>query len=338
MRLEPSARLASRRRPFLGCSPIAILRPRIQRTFGGRAGRRRSSSVVSGCKAGVWTPVQGCLKEGFRRPPARRTPVDRWLDLSLQIRRLDGGRRGEPALARPEPLSGGAGSMSRLPRCRRVNARPTEAPDQPVVTCSESVSNCATRARRLACPSGRSQARPDRRSRSCPASSAASSHRWPPRPLARAGAVVGLDVRIRAYPGGDPDSGTRHRPGCWCIGTDWRRPCASATRSPCRSSATSAHGMRASRDWSTRRAVATPRGRSRTRVTDVQSLVRRLQLKVRDGGEDRVLLVVADTHHNHAVVRGSRPTFDAQFPVDARTALADLSAGRCPRGSALVFL
>ena len=66
-------------------------------------------------------------------------------------------------------------------------------------------------------------------------------------------------------------------------------------------------------------------------------LMRRAALKLRDGGEDRLLLVVANARHNRDMVAPPGP--HRRFvPVDARTALADLSAGRCPAGSLLVFL
>ncbi len=74
------------------------------------------------------------------------------------------------------------------------------------------------------------------------------------------------------------------------------------------------------------------------RLTDVQSLLRRLALKRRDGGVDRVLLVVRGTHGNRAAVREYASPLRDAFPLMPRQALAALSAGRDPGGDALILL
>ena len=48
--------------------------------------------------------------------------------------------------------------------------------------------------------------------------------------------------------------------------------------------------------------------------------------------------LVADTHHNRAVLRELGPTFAAMFPMGGRMALASLRAGVDPGASALVVL
>lgn len=74
-----------------------------------------------------------------------------------------------------------------------------------------------------------------------------------------------------------------------------------------------------------------------TRVDDIQALERRLGAKSRDLGINRVILLVADTRHNRAVVSNNRAIRD-RFPVSTRACLAALGAGRDPGGDALVFL
>jgi transcriptional regulator with XRE-family HTH domain len=74
------------------------------------------------------------------------------------------------------------------------------------------------------------------------------------------------------------------------------------------------------------------------RPTDLQALTRRVALKRRDGGVDCVVLLLADTRWNRAVIREHRESLRSSFPVDGRSALAALAAGRAPDGDALVLL
>ena len=74
-----------------------------------------------------------------------------------------------------------------------------------------------------------------------------------------------------------------------------------------------------------------------TRVDDVQALERKINLKQRDLALGRVILVVADTRHNRAVVERV-PALKERFPVSTRACLAALGVGRDPGGDALVIL
>jgi transcriptional regulator with XRE-family HTH domain len=74
-----------------------------------------------------------------------------------------------------------------------------------------------------------------------------------------------------------------------------------------------------------------------TRIDDVQALERRIGSKQRDLGIARVILLVADTRHNRAVV-ANNPAIGSRFPISTRACLAALGAGRDPGGDALVFL
>jgi transcriptional regulator with XRE-family HTH domain len=74
-----------------------------------------------------------------------------------------------------------------------------------------------------------------------------------------------------------------------------------------------------------------------TRVDDVQALERKINLKQRDLGIARVILVIADTRHNRSVIRRV-PELSRRFPVSTRACFAALSVGREPAGDALVIL
>jgi transcriptional regulator with XRE-family HTH domain len=75
-----------------------------------------------------------------------------------------------------------------------------------------------------------------------------------------------------------------------------------------------------------------------TRLRDVQALCRRVNLKARDGGVDRVILLVAGTRHNRHVVRLAVAELAGVFPGRGRDALAALQAGRLPPADAVVLL
>jgi transcriptional regulator with XRE-family HTH domain len=75
-----------------------------------------------------------------------------------------------------------------------------------------------------------------------------------------------------------------------------------------------------------------------TRLLDAQALARRLALKRRDGDVDHVTLLVADTRGNRAVLRAFADALAADFPVPGARALAALSAGRDPGGSAVILI
>jgi transcriptional regulator with XRE-family HTH domain len=154
--------------------------------------------------------------------------------------------------------------------------------------------------------------------------------------IARIGAVVGLDIRVRVYPGLAPvrDAGQvalvgrlRARlPAGLSLATEVPLPISGDQRA-----------------WD---AVidglagtdARLHVEAETRLYDVQAQARRIALKARDGGAGAVLLLVADTPRNRVAVRSADASLADSFPVPARVALTALSAGRHPGGSAVVFL
>ena len=154
--------------------------------------------------------------------------------------------------------------------------------------------------------------------------------------LARIGAVCGLDVRIRAYPGPTPlrDAAQialfdrlRGRLGPTLV---------MRTEVPLQL-------LGDLRAWDAVIAgfepVADPlHTEGETRLYDAQGQLRRIALKARDSGVDTVLLVIADTPRNRAAARAAGPMMTEGYPIRPRAALSSLAAGQHPGGSAVIFI
>lgn len=152
--------------------------------------------------------------------------------------------------------------------------------------------------------------------------------------LARWGAVVGLDVVLRAYPGGSPlrDAAQLRllRRARQLIGEGWRW----RTEVP------------VSADPMERRAfdAVISRGGVRiameaiSRLVDAQAQVRALSLKQEAAGLGRVVMVLADTRHNRAALGEAEPTLRAAFPEGSRAILAALRAGAIPPANGVVLV
>jgi hypothetical protein len=98
------------------------------------------------------------------------------------------------------------------------------------------------------------------------------------------------------------------------------------------------------RSWAIRAWDAVIRGvdwrrpvEAETVLDDIQALERRLALKVRDGGVDGVILVIADTPRNRRALAAAPGRFSG-FDRNARRVLSALAAGRDPGGSSLILL
>jgi transcriptional regulator with XRE-family HTH domain len=154
--------------------------------------------------------------------------------------------------------------------------------------------------------------------------------------VARVAAAVGLDARLRLYPGPDPirDAGhvrlierLRARLGAGLIlRMEVPLPIDGDPRAL---------------DAVLDRLIGLDRRlpvEVETRISDLQAQYRRLMLKVRDAGFEHLLLVVADTRRNREAVRAAPDLLRVLFPVSGRNALAALREGRHPGGSALVLL
>jgi transcriptional regulator with XRE-family HTH domain len=155
--------------------------------------------------------------------------------------------------------------------------------------------------------------------------------------LARVGAVVGLDVRVRSYPG---PTAVRDA-GQVALLTRFRRSLHPTLR--LRLEVPIPHGED-QRAWDG--VIAGLAGgpstsmpaEAESRLHDVQGQLRRIQLKARAANEEHVLVVIAATRTNRRAVREAWPLLKDEYPVPARHALAALRAGRHPGGSALVLV
>jgi len=146
-------------------------------------------------------------------------------------------------------------------------------------------------------------------------------------------AAVGLDLSVRAHPGGEPLRDAAHvallgrfraclhrslrfmtevafpmagDPRAWdavVLGDDWR------------------HGVEAE-----------------TRPRDRQALERRLALKLRDGDVSSMSLLLLDSRHNRDFVRAHGTALADRFPIHGRRSLELLRAGVNPRGNSIILL
>ena len=151
--------------------------------------------------------------------------------------------------------------------------------------------------------------------------------------VAALGAVVGLDVRLRAYVAGDPirDAGqlrllSRLR-SVSGPGLTWRTEVPLPLADDRRAWDAVIHGP----GW-------TVHVEAETVIQDVQALERRLLLKRRDGGAEAVILLMADTRRNRRVVTAAHQAGAlAELPVRTRGLLRCLRLGTAP-GSGILFL
>jgi len=150
--------------------------------------------------------------------------------------------------------------------------------------------------------------------------------------LAAMCAVVGLDLRLRAYPAGDAirDVGQQRL-------LERLRLRLHPTLRWSTEVALPIEGDR--RAWDA--VIRGPGWRlpveAETVLDDLQVLERRLALKQRDGAADHVILLVADTRRNRRALAAAPGAF-AALPLRTRDVLRALGAGRDPGGSGIVIL
>ena len=157
-----------------------------------------------------------------------------------------------------------------------------------------------------------------------------------PRPavLARHAAAVGIRVRIKAYPEGEPlrdaaQVGLVHK---------FRQRLPSAQ--PLQLEVPVTDDDRDGRAWDA--VVALAGGHCAlefvTRFHDCQAQLRAFHLKLRDGSVDRLVIVVNATHANRRAVAAAAGILDDTFPLGTRSLVASLAAGRDPGANVLMFL
>ncbi|HET8785338.1 MAG TPA: hypothetical protein VFM38_06865 [Candidatus Limnocylindrales bacterium] len=154
--------------------------------------------------------------------------------------------------------------------------------------------------------------------------------------LAKVGAVVGLDVRLRAYPGPVP----LRDAGQIALLDRLRQRLAPTLTMRTEVPLQIAGDLRA---WDAViggfEPLAEPlHAEAETRLYDVQAQLRRIALKARDAGVEAILLVLADTPRNRGAVQAAGSILFDSYPVPSRGALRALRQGRHPGGSALVFV
>jgi hypothetical protein len=154
--------------------------------------------------------------------------------------------------------------------------------------------------------------------------------------LARLGAAVGLDVRVRAYPGPSPILDAAQMALLGRLRARLPKHLLFRTEVPLPSL-----GDQRAWDASISRLVGIADVlpvEAETRLVDGQAQFRRISLKLRDSGLEHVLVVLADTRRNRGVLRSASSILSGDFPVSPRRALAALSAGHHPGGSAIVLI
>jgi transcriptional regulator with XRE-family HTH domain len=152
--------------------------------------------------------------------------------------------------------------------------------------------------------------------------------------LARYCAAVGLDLSVRAFPGGAPlrDVGQlrllARLSGLLADGWTWRTE-VPVTAHPADRRAIDAVLTRSGQRVGIE-AVA--------RIGDAQATARMIALKQEAVGLRRMILLLADTRHNRAAVVAGEATLRPAFPLRTRAVLGALRAGLPPASNGIVFL
>lgn len=151
--------------------------------------------------------------------------------------------------------------------------------------------------------------------------------------LSLAFAVLGMDLTARAYPSGDAIRDAASQ----ALLERLHRRCYPSIRWRTEVPLPMAGDLRA---WDAT-GVAPAFGfavEAETRLRDLQAQERRWSLKQRDGGFERLIVLVADTRANREVVRLHADWVANRFPVPGRRALELLAAGIDPGGDSLILL
>jgi transcriptional regulator with XRE-family HTH domain len=148
--------------------------------------------------------------------------------------------------------------------------------------------------------------------------------------------VVGRDLGLRAYPGGDP---LRDTPSQRLLerfrsqlhtSLGWRTEVPLPIEGDLRAWDAEIRG-RVPRRWRCR-------VEAETRIADGQALERKLALKLRDDPGGHLVLLVADTRVNRAAIAAIRQGLRELFPGNPRELLRALRAGRDPATNGIVLM
>lgn len=153
--------------------------------------------------------------------------------------------------------------------------------------------------------------------------------------LGRIASVVGVDLWVRLYPGGEPLRDAGHADLFDAVRQSCHPSLAVRGKVPL-------GDARDQRAWDM---VVTDRVGARcgveldTRLLDAQAQSRRIALKRRDDDVDRALWVLTDTRANRAALDGARGFLSMSFDVDARRdVIASLQRGDLPARDSLILM
>jgi transcriptional regulator with XRE-family HTH domain len=150
---------------------------------------------------------------------------------------------------------------------------------------------------------------------------------------ARLCGAVGLDLSVRPFPGGDPIRDAAHVALLGRLrsrlpaSVPWRTEVPLSIPGDLRAWDAVIGGSNG--------AIAIE---AETRLFDVQALARRLALKRRDGGVERVILLIGNTVANRRALALVRDALRVEYPLDTREILAALTAGDSPADSGIIVL
>jgi transcriptional regulator with XRE-family HTH domain len=152
---------------------------------------------------------------------------------------------------------------------------------------------------------------------------------------ARISSVLGLDLSVRVYPGGDPLRDGASAARLRTLASHVARPLRFRTEVPL--PVRPDHLEQRAWDAEVRGVGARTTVELEMRIGDAQAVERRISLKRRDDPPDRFVLMVAATRHNRQVL-ADHPTFFADLPrLRPSTVFRALEAGRHPP-SALILV
>ncbi len=149
--------------------------------------------------------------------------------------------------------------------------------------------------------------------------------------LARLAVCVGLELSIKVYPAGQPLCDRAH-----VALLDRFRRAVNASWGWSAEVPLPITGDRRAWDRVLRGAGIVIGVEGETRPTDMQELARRVALKKRDGGVDRLVLLLNDTEWCRRLVRLN--DLGEAFPVPGRVALKALAEGRDPGGDSIILI
>jgi transcriptional regulator with XRE-family HTH domain len=146
-------------------------------------------------------------------------------------------------------------------------------------------------------------------------------------------AVVGLDLALKAYPGGDPLRDRAQRALLERFRVVLHASLRFLVEQPL-----SIPGDLQSWDGTVVGPQWLCRVEAETAITDGQALAHRLHRKVRDDASPLVILLIADTRRNRAAMTLLAPLLGDEFRLDTRGVLGALRRGDRPAASGIVFL